>query len=104
MLSELVHDQSTAELWPVRLQSSCSTLLEHFVQRCTPWATIAHQFPAVQINAMRNMALLAATTDLVLLTEIDMLAGAGLRLAVGDGARFSKLHSSCNAKAEPCLS
>jgi Glycosyl-transferase for dystroglycan len=38
----------------------------------------------VQVNALRNMALLAARTELVLLGDMDMLAGADLRDAISE--------------------
>lgn len=46
-----------------------------------PWAL------SVQENALRNMAILAAKTELVLLGDVDLLAGAGLREAVTDARR-----------------
>ena len=36
------------------------------------------------MNALRNMALLAARTELVLLGDMDMLAGLDLRAAITD--------------------
>jgi hypothetical protein len=44
---------------------------------------------ALQENALRNMALLAAKTELVLLGDVDLLAGAELRDAVSDARRWS---------------
>lgn len=41
----------------------------------------------LQANALRNMALLVAKTELVLTSEVDLLAGSGLRAAVNDAAR-----------------
>lgn len=41
------------------------------------------------------MALLAAETELVLLGEIDMLAGTGLRQALGDPTRPKTLQLGC---------
>lgn len=39
---------------------------------------------AIQVNELRNMALLAARTELVLLGDMDLLAGAGLRTAISE--------------------
>jgi hypothetical protein len=42
-------------------------------------------------NALRNMALLAAKTELVLIGDVDLLAGSELRDAVSDARRYNNL-------------
>lgn len=52
-------------------------------------ATVAALFP---VNALRNAALLAASTELVMLGDADLLVGSSMNAALQDTARYSKIY------------